>query len=306
MNENLYEILGVSETATQDEIKKAYKKLAVKYHPDKGGSEEMFKKISGAYDQLNTPEKRQQYDLSRKNPNGHGHSFEDFMNQFMGHGQRRRQTVPDKVIDVIVGAVESYNSVDKTITYQRKHSCGGCNGTGGDKTNCNNCGGRGFTETNNSSGYFTQIFRHQCNSCQGRGYNFVKKCHVCDGTSTVSSVETMSIKIPHGVDDGNFFKLSGKGDFHNGTYGDLVLRVKMIPEKDFEKLNNDLIYNAFLNLSDLSKESYEIPHPSGNISIKLPEEFDSSKPLRIKNKGFNTNGTGDLFVKLYVRFKRNS
>jgi molecular chaperone DnaJ len=98
--------------------------------------------------------------------------------------------------------------------------------------------------------------------------------------------------------------MQGNGDYNNGIYGNLVIRVKMAPEGNFEKSGNDLVYNAFLNLEDLSNDSLEIPHPSGSISIKIPEDFDTSKPLRVKSKGFRGNGVGDLFVKLFVKFKR--
>jgi molecular chaperone DnaJ len=114
----------------------------------------------------------------------------------------------------------------------------------------------------------------------------------------------MSIKLPHGVDDGQFFKLQGKGDYINGMYGNLVMRVRITPENNFEKSGNDLVYNAYFNLEELQKDSFDIPHPDGNINIKVPTEFDTSKPLRVKSKGFNTNGVGDLFVKLFVKFKK--
>jgi DnaJ-class molecular chaperone len=110
--------------------------------------------------------------------------------------------------------------------------------------------------------------------------------------------------LPHGVDEGQFYRLEGKGDFSKGMYGDLILRIKIAPQDNFEKLNNDLVYNAYLGFDDLQKDSLEIPHPSGTVSVKLPKEFDSSKPLRVKGKGFSTNGVGDMFIKLIVKFNR--
>jgi molecular chaperone DnaJ len=131
-----------------------------------------------------------------------------------------------------------------------------------------------------------------------------KKCVTCNGQSTISTTESISIKLPHGVDTGQSFRIQGKGDFSNGVYANLVLRLNIIPEKDFEKNGNDLIFNQFFNLEDLNKTTIEVPHPSGNISITLPEDFDTSRPLRIRSKGFRINGEGDLYVKQHVRFKR--
>lgn len=305
---NFYETLGVNETATQEEIKKSYRKLAVEHHPDKGGDENKFKEISEAFDTIGDNDKRQQYDNQRSNPfggggfnpfGGSGNPFEDMFNNM--HSQRQ-PSVPDKVIEVVVGALESYNASDKTITYQRKHKCGDCNGNGGDRVNCNVCRGEGFTIQRIGTGMFIQMVRQVCYSCNGKGFSYSRVCGSCNGETTKSSTENLSIKLPHGVDDGQFLRLQGKGDFHNGIYGNLVLRIKVSPENNFEKLGNDLIYNAFFDLESLKKDTLDIYHPKGNISVKLPNDFDTTKPLRVKSKGFNN--VGDLFVKLNVKFSR--
>ena len=303
--ENFYQVLGVDEKATQEEIKKSYRKMAIEHHPDKGGNEETFKKISEAYDTLGDENKRRQYDNQKNNPFGGfggGNPFEDFFNS--GY-QPRRRAAPDSVIDITVGTLESFNGSDKTITYSRKHGCTTCNGSGGDKKTRVKCNGGGYTNVTMGTGLFTQVFRQPCNDCRGEGQVFKTRCGVCNGSSTMPEMETIKIKLPHGVDNGQFFKMQGKGDYNNGVYGNLVIRVKMVPEGNFEKSENDLVYNAFLTLEDLSKDNLEIPHPSGNISIKIPEDFDTSKPLRVKSKGFKSNGVGDLFVKLFVKFKRS-
>jgi molecular chaperone DnaJ len=305
---NFYETLGVNETATQEEIKKSYRKLAVEHHPDKGGDENKFKEISEAFDTIGDNDKRQQYDNQRSNPfggggfnpfGGGGNPFEDMFNNM--HSQRQ-PSVPDKVIEVVVGALESYNGSDKTITYQRKHKCGDCNGNGGDRVTCNVCRGEGFTIQRIGTGMFIQMVRQVCYSCNGKGFSYSRVCGSCNGETTKSSTENLSIKLPHGVDDGQFLRLQGKGDFHNGIYGNLVLRIKVSPENNFEKLGNDLIYNAFFDLESLKKDTLDVNHPKGNISVKLPIDFDTTKPLRVKSKGFNN--VGDLFIKLNVKFSR--
>ena len=305
---NFYETLGVNETATQEEIKKSYRKLAVEHHPDKGGDENKFKEISEAFDTIGDNDKRQQYDNQRSNPfggggfnpfGGSGNPFEDMFNNM--HSQRQ-PSVPDKVIEVVVGVLESYNASDKTITYQRKHKCGDCNGTGGDRVTCNVCRGEGFTIQRIGTGMFIQMVRQVCYSCNGKGFTYSRVCGSCNGETTKSSTENLSIKLPHGVDDGQFLRLQGKGDFHNGIYGNLVLRIKVSPENNFEKLGNDLVYNAFFDLESLKKDTLDVNHPKGNISVKLPIDFDTTKPLRVKSKGFNN--VGDLFIKLNVKFSR--
>lgn len=307
--DNYYEILGVNENATQEEIKKAYRKKAVEHHPDKGGSEEVFKKIASAYDVLGDENKRKDYDNQKNNPfnNGGFNGFNPF-DEFFGNGffKQRKRSTPEKVLDVSVGVIESYNGVDKNVTYMRNHGCGTCNGSGGDRTDCVTCGAQGFISIRQGTGIFVQISRQICNSCGGRGFTIKNKCFSCDGRGVFTNTETISIKLPHGVDEGQVFKLRSKGDFSNGQYGDLMIRIKLTPENNFEKHGNDLIYNLFYNYKDLLKSTIEIPHPSGSLSINLPNEIDTSKPLRIKSKGFNVNGQGDLFIKQFVKFKKDS
>ena len=225
--------------------------------------------------------------------------FEDMFNQM--HTQRKR-AVPDKIIEVVVGAVESYKGNEKTITYERNHNCGGCNGTGGERVNCSSCGGSGVITQHIGTGLFTQIIRTHCGSCGGRGFSYKTTCGTCHGKTTTSSKETVSIKLPHGIDEGQFLRVQGKGDFKDGMYGNLVVKVKTIPENNFEKSMDDLIYNAYFDLNTIKQDTVKVPHPLGEISIKLPGEFDTSKPLRVKNKGYHSRG--DLYIKLFVKFKR--
>lgn len=301
--ENYYEILGVSETATGDEIKKNYRKLAMEHHPDKGGNEEKFKKISEAYDVLSDNNKRQQYDTQRKNPFGGNGMFEDmFKNSFFN---QKRNNVPEKVIDLEVGIFESYFGQEKTFTYQRFTNCHKCDGKGGEKSTCHKCGGVGYTTVTMGSGFFTQIFRQPCNDCRGQGFTFKTKCGTCVGNGAVPTTETIKIKLPKGIGDGQFFRMQGKGDFSNGSFGNLIVRIIVKPERNFDKIETDLVYNCFLTKDDLNKENFEVPHPDGILSVKFPNEFDSSKPLRIKNKGFRIeNIVGDLIINLIVKFKK--
>lgn len=295
--ENYYEVLGLNENASQEEIKKAYKQLAKTHHPDKGGDEEQFKKISEAFDTLGNPNKKAQYDNSRNNPFGGFNPFGDMFNMF----RQQTRTVPDKVINVDVTVIESYLGSDKQITYNKEVMCETCSGHGGEKQNCHICNGRGFTTTTIGGSMFSQTITHNCNNCAGSGKVYKTVCNTCNGKTTTTKLETIKVNLPHSVDESQFLKLQGYGDFHNGMYGNLILKINIIPVDNFEKMGNDLIYNVYYTLDDITSGKLEIPHPSGTISINLPEEFDTSKPLRIQSKGFNG---GDLFIKQFVRFKR--
>jgi len=307
--DNYYEILGVAEDATQDDIKKAYRKLAKENHPDKGGNEEVFKKISVAYDVIGDENKRQQYDIQRKNPFAsmgggfHDEMFQQMFNQ--AFGGRQRQKVHDLVIDTELTVIESYLGSNKKITYQRKIKCEPCNGDGGERRVCPTCNGAGFVVRQAGSGMFVQIVQVACDSCRGNGKIITNPCYSCRGVGTKDEMKTVEVKLPHGIDDGQFVRLQGVGDYRNGGYGNLVVRIKLIPENNFEKVGHNLVYNIYFDLDGLKKERFVIPHPDGDISIKFPPLFDTSKPLRLKSKGFKNEVIGDLLINQHVRFERN-
>ena len=141
-----YQILGIDKSASAEDIKRAYRRLASQHHPDKGGNEDEFKKISEAYENIGTEEKRTQYDNTRRNPFGGGggfNPFEEFFNRGFGNPfANRAKVVPDKIIDITIGAIESYKASDKKITYSRKVECTSCSGTGGERITCSGCNGR--------------------------------------------------------------------------------------------------------------------------------------------------------------------
>jgi molecular chaperone DnaJ len=304
--ESYYDILGVSETATQDEIKKAYRKKAVEHHPDKGGDEQVFKKISEAYDTIGDESKRRQYDAQKNNPfggmGGGFNPFEDFFSQF--NQRPNRNNVPERVVELEVTVLESYLGVEKTVVYDRKMSCGICNGSGGDRVTCGKCRGQGFTTTRVGNGMFIQMMQQPCNVCQAKGYTLTNKCTSCNGFGHNTTKESMSFVLPHGSDDGQQYRFDKMGDFSNGAYGNLIVKIKLLNKDNFEKSGKDLVYSAFLGLDDLKKNSISVPHPDGELRVNYPLDFDTSKPLRVKSKGFKTGVNGDLYVRLFVKFKR--
>ena len=219
----------------------------------------------------------------------------------MFNNRPKQRTVPDKIIDILVTPIESYKAVDKHITYQRKHMCNGCHGNGGDRQHCNACNGSGVITQRIGTGMFIQMVQSHCNACNGQGYTYTRVCNSCKGSCTTEKSETISIKLPHGIDDGQFLKVHGKGDFHSGMYGNLIIRVKVKNDNNFEKFGDDLIFNKYFTLDELKIDSFVVPHPSGDLSIKMPPVFDTSVPLRVKSKGFNN---GELYIKLFVKFTR--
>ena len=206
-----YKILGVEENATEDEIKKQYRKLSKQYHPDVNpNGAETFKDIAEAYDILSNPDKKSQYQASKSNP-FNGTDFESFFQNVFNRGgfnqNRRRKNAPDKIIKVAVTPVESYLGSEKSITYFRNHPCGTCKGTGGDQNTCKNCGGSGAHIRTFGTGFMVQQVRTVCDSCGGKGFTISHKCFYCDGRGVKTESNEIKIKLPHGIDDGQFLKL---------------------------------------------------------------------------------------------------
>ena len=178
--ENYYEILGVSENATQDEIKKAFRNKSKVMHPDKGGNEEDFKKINEAYDTIGDQNKRAQYDQQKNNPFGGGfggdNPFDIFSQMFGNFGGQQQRKAPDKIVDLNIGVVDSFLGKQMDVNYTRKTSCNPCNGSGGDKETCNVCNGQGSITQRVGNSFFSNIVRTPCGKCQGRGYTFKNIC----------------------------------------------------------------------------------------------------------------------------------
>lgn len=306
-NENFYNVLGVSETATQDEIKKVYRKLAKENHPDAGGNEDTFKKISVAYDTIGDEQKRQQYDIQRKNAFGGFGDMNDMFSQMFGNGRANKQQNPVHTsnITVSIGVLDSYKARKHSLSYRRQVMCEPCNGGGGDKTNCNGCGGSGVVVRQVGSGSVVQLMQMVCDTCGGTGSKMINPCFLCSGIGSKPEMKSFDVSLPHGIDNGQFLRLKGVGDFRNGVYGDLVVRIDLRPQDGFDKIGNHLIYNLFSTLDDFKSGNVTVPHPDGEINIKMPKKVDTSIPLRVKSKGFRTDTVGDLMINQYVKFERD-
>jgi molecular chaperone DnaJ len=298
-----YKILGVQENSSDDDIKKAYRRLSKEYHPDVNPQgAERFKEIAEAYENIGTQEKRQALKNRSQNPFA-GQGFEDMFANMFGGGQRqRRPMVPDKVVTVTINPIQSFRGEQINVNYFRNKACEPCSGTGGSRQVCESCKGYGYHSMVTGSGFFRQEIRKVCNVCNGEGYKMINKCHVCDGGGVKPTSESIRLQLPVGIDEGQFLKLQELGDYHDGLYGNLVVQVKMVSVDGYEKMGNDLILNLYLDLDDLKKDSIIVKHPSSDLKMDLPLDFDSSKPLRLRGKGY---GVGDMYVKLNVKFDRS-
>ena len=302
-----YKILGVEENSTEDEIKKQYRKLSKEFHPDiNPNGADRFKEIAEAYEHIGNSDKRAEYDMSRKNPFSNANMGDFFSNMFNGGNpfrQNMRKNVPDRIVKVPITIFESFLSAEKTITYNKNNACASCSGKGGEQQICNTCDGKGFHLKTFGTGFMVQHVRTGCDTCGGRGYTLIHKCYYCDGRGVKIETNQVSIKLPHGIDDGQFLKLKGLGDFYDGEYGDLVLQIQINKDDVWDKVGNDLIYKLYLNYRDLNKDSYLISHPHGDLNVSAPKILDTSRPLRVRGKGF---GGGDMYINIHVKIDRTT
>ena len=324
MKQDYYEVLGVEKNATEGEIKKAYRKQAIKYHPDKNPenqeAEAKFKLAAEAYEILSDSQKKAQYDqfghaaFENGGFGGGGMNMEDIFSQFgdifgsafgggfggFGGGQRRMKG-SDLRIRVTLSLEEIINGVEKKIKVKRKIQAPGLQ-----FTTCSNCKGTGqVTRVAN-----TILGRMQtaspCPKCQGSGQIISNRPSGSDAQGMIQEEETVSIKIPSGVEDGMQLKVSGKGNAApgNGISGDLLVLIQEKQDENFVREGNHLHYDLYISIAEAALGiSKEIALIDGKVRIKLESGIQSGKTLRLKNKGIrdlNGYGSGDLLVHINV------
>lgn len=318
-----YQILGIDKTATQQDIKKAYRKLAMQHHPDKNDnskqSQQIFKQLCQAYQVLSDKEKRQQYDMFGKQGStstfdqmfrggfGFGDIFENIFNhQNPFAGGKRVQKSQDIVISVQLNLVDTLQQ--KTISQQVdvKHKCSVCNGTksqDGIVDTCPTCNGTGII-TNHfqiGPGMYGQQ-QHPCEFCNGTGKIVKNPCTSCLGTGYQIVKQTISVNIPKGIQDNVFMRIQSKGNHDKDIAGDLIVNIHIIQHELFIKQNNHLIYKVKLPYYDLLLgKTFTIKDLENNdIQVIVPSGTNS--PIIIKQKGTysvkinNSNTIGDLYV----------
>ena len=320
-----YELLGVTPHADDAEIKKAYRKMAMKHHPDRNpddkGAEEKFKEIQKAYAILSDKQKRAAYDqfghAGVENGGqgggfgGFGDVFEDiFENIFSaGRGQSRQsrsQRGSDLQYNLQLSLEEAAKGKQVEITVPRQGSCRTCDGTGAKKgtkqTSCRTCAGIGQVRV--QQGFFS--IQQTCPSCHGQGQIITDPCTDCRGQGRVKESKKLTVKIPAGVDNGDRVRLSGEGEggVHGGGSGDLYVQVSIKPHSIFERHDSDLHCEVPINFTTaVLGGSIEVPTLEGRVTLKIPAETQTGKTLRLRGKGVKSvrgHGVGDLLCTVVV------
>ncbi len=316
-----YEILGVERDVTVEEIKKAYRKLALKHHPDKnqgdGDSEEKFKEINEAYSVLCDEEKRAAYDRFGHEgagafASGGGFGFGDIFGEFFGdifsqpNKKTRRRKGEDLRYGVKIKFEEAVFGVSKEIKFNRYETCSSCDGTGAKKGTkrvaCPVC--RGTGEIRQQQGFFS--ISRTCYKCKGEGEIIESPCPVCKGEGRVINERKLEIKIPAGVDNGNRLKVSGEGSsgIFGGQNGDLYVDIAVEPHSLFKREGNDIFVSVPISFSQAALGcELEVPTIDGNSEIKISPGTQSGTRFTIKGKGaprINGGSRGSEFVDVIV------
>lgn len=330
-----YEVLGVSRNASNEEIKKAYRKLALRYHPDKNpgdkSAEEKFKEAAEAYEVLSDDQKRARYNqFGHAGLSGSGQGFgaggmtiEDIFSQFGdifggfgfgGFGSSRMSRSVNKGtnlrVKVVLNLEEIATGVEKKLKLKKYISCNNCSGTGAADgsaySNCHTCHGSGQV-TRISNTFLGQIQTSTtCPACGGEGKVITRKCPHCAGEGIIRDLEIVSINIPAGVSRGMQMTVTGKGNAarRGGINGDLLVLIDEVKHPELIRDGNDLLYSLFLSISDAAIGSNaEIPTVDGKVKIRIDPGTQPGKILRLKGKGLpevNGYGKGDLLVNINV------
>jgi molecular chaperone DnaJ len=328
-----YDVLGVNKSASPEDIKSAYRKLAVKYHPDKNpgdkAAEDKFKEASEAYGILSDKSKKENYDnfghAAFENGGGgqggfggfggFGGSdfsdiFEDFFGDFGGGGRRNSKRSSsnrgsDLRYDLSITLEEAYAGKKQNIQFSSSDKCTTCKGNGSkpgfSADRCTYCGGNGKVRSN--QGFFT--VQQTCPQCSGSGEEITNPCNDCGGSGNKQVSKKISVTIPKGVDDGTRIRLAGKGEAgsRGGANGDLYLFINVKSHELFKRSDENLFFEFPISIADAALgTTIEIPTiDGGKAKIKIPEGTQSGKQFRLRGKGMpymRGNGTGDLYVQI--------
>jgi molecular chaperone DnaJ len=336
MSKDYYSILGVNRTATKDEIKKAFRKLAHEYHPDKkGGDESKFKEVNEAYTILSDDTKRSQYDTfgsaegagSGFNPNDFGgfdfsgfsggnggveFDLGDIFGDIFGGGRSRGKRGRDISMDLEIAFEDSVFGVERVILLNKTAACNVCQGNGarpGSKLDtCSTCNGKGSVQEVRRSIIGSFATTRTCEACHGTGKIPKEKCDSCHGRGVLKREQEIKVKIPAGIDNGEVIRLTGMGEaITGGSAGDLYIKIHVRKHTLFTKEGSNLFATIHIKLSDaLLGTEYPLKTLDGEVKLKIPEGIAFGEILRLKNKGvpFSSGKRGDILVKIIIEMPK--
>lgn len=328
-----YAILGVDKNASADDIKKAYRTLVKKYHPDlhPGDKEaaEKFKEINEANEVLSDEKKRKQYDFEREHPgmggmgggfSGGGFSgfsggfediFGDIFGGFGGGRASRAQTKTkgeDITVELNLSFLDAAKGCAREVSYTRNEPCAACKGTGAKggtayKT-CDKCGGTGQVQYTQSNGFFRQVSVRACDECGGTGRKIIEPCAECKGKGYIKNNTKITLNIPAGADTGSYLRKPGYGEAsrNGGPAGDLIAVIKVEPSKIFKRKNFDLYVSVPVSFKTAALGGkVKVPLIDDVMDYTIPEGTQSGKIFFVRGKGIKTpRGTGDLYIEAVV------
>ena len=338
-NTEYYDRLGVSKDASQDEIKRAYRKMSKKYHPDinkEPGAEEKYKEVQEAYETLSDDQKRAAYDqYGPDGANGFGGQggfggfdggagfggFEDIFSSFFGGGATRNPNAPRQGDDlqyrVNLSFEEAIFGAEKEVHYNREATCKTCSGSGAkpgtSPVTCGRCHGQGVINVDTQTPLGMMRRQVTCDTCHGTGQEIKEPCQTCHGTGHEKQSHKVSVKIPAGVETGQQIRLAGQGEagFNGGPYGDLFVIINVNPSDKFTRDGSTIYYT--LNISFVQAalgDTVEVPTVHGNVEMTIPAGTQTGKTFRLKGKGAprlrgGSQGDQHVTVKIVTPTKLN-
>ncbi|HHT89694.1 MAG: molecular chaperone DnaJ [Bacillota bacterium] len=329
--EDYYDVLGVPRGASDDEIKKAYRKLARELHPDvnkEPDAEERFKTINEAYSVLGDPERRAKYDQFGHSAfdnlgqggfgdfgdfadfGGFGDLFSEIFGGFGGRQAHRPQRGADLRYEMTVEFEEAAFGAEKEISIPRTEICDHCHGNqaepGTPITTCPECNGSGQVRFVQQTPFGQMASTRTCSRCRGEGKTFSTPCTVCHGAGTQRKMRTINVKIPAGIDDGQSLRLAGRGETgqRGGPPGDLLVLVRVKPHQLFRREGRNVVYELPISFVQASLgDEIQVPTLEGTVNLRIPEGTQSGRMFRLRGKGIQDvrgSGRGDQLVQVKV------
>lgn len=337
---NPYDVLGVSKDASADEIKKAYRKLSKRYHPDlnhEPGAEERFKEVNDAYEILGDPQKKAQYDQFGSTgaqgfgggagqgfggfDGGFGGGFEDIFSSFFGGGAGggRTRNAPrqgrDLQYEMHLTFEEAIFGKTTEIEYTREEECDTCGGSGAkpgtSPVTCSHCGGRGFVQVERQTPLGRIMTQQECEVCGGTGKEIKDKCTTCHGSGHVRKKHVVEVKVPAGVEDGNQMRLQGQGEagVNGGPYGDLFIVFNVAPSDIFKRDGSEIYLEQPISFVQATLgDEIQVKTVHGDVKLKIPAGTQTGTTFRLRGKGaprLHGAGNGDERVTVKVQVPRN-